>query len=298
MRTRRYSLLKPWFILLMVTLLVLPAAACTEAPKYQGKIAFVSFLDNKPQIYAMNPDGSEKIILTDTSIEGSRPVWSPDGTRIAFMSGMGGNYDLYLMNADGTNQVRLTTNPAEDWFPTWSPDGKQIAFISKRDGDFDIYRMNSDGSNQRNLTMNPSTDNTPAWSPDGKWIVFWSSRDGGGLFLMDTEGSNIKRLTADDSDFYPAWSPDGKKIAFDSSRWGFQAQVYTMNIDGTDIMRVSQNIWWAESPYWSPEGILLAGMDAYLETDIYLIKDNNITNLTNTPEVSEYWPSFGLVKIN
>jgi len=144
------------------------------------------------------------------------------------------------MDSEGTNRVRLTDDPAEDWFPSWSTDGKRIAFVSKRDGDFEIYSMDSDGSHQRNLTRNPATDNTPAWSPDGKKIAFWSSRDGGGIFLMDSDGSHIQRLTNNDSDFYPAWSGDGKKIFFDSSRDAYQPQIYTMNSDGSDVLRVSK----------------------------------------------------------
>jgi Tol biopolymer transport system component len=281
-----------------VTLLVLPLTACFGNFQYQDKIAYVSFFNDKPQIFSMNADGSEKIMLTDTAIAGSRPVWSPDGSQIAFLSGMGGNYDVYLMDTDGSNLVRLTDHPAEDWFPAWSPDGRNIAFVSNRDGNFEIYRMDSNGTNQRNLTVNPSTDNTPAWSPDGKWIVFWSSRDGGGLFLMDPEGSEIKRLTANDSDFYPAWSADGKKIVFDSSREGHQPQIYIMNNDGADVLRVTKDIFWAESPCWSPAGILFAGMDeTTLKTDIYLIKDNVLTNLTDTPDIDENWPSYGLQKI-
>ena len=288
-----------WYLAATVLFSLLWLVAACTSPKYQGKIAFVSFTNDKPQIYSMNTDGLGKIILTDPSIEGSRPVWSPDGTQIAFLSGKGGNFDIYLMEADGTNLIQLTNHPAEDWFPTWSPDGSRIAFVSKRDGDFEIYSMDFNGLNQRNLTLNPATDNCPAWSPDGKKIVFWSSRDGGGLFLMDIASSHIQKLTDNDSDFYPAWSADGKKIIFDSSRDGYQPQIYMMNIDGSDVIRVSKNIWWAESPCWSPDGILFAGTDTVsFDTDIYLVNGNSLTNLTNTPEISENWPSFGRQKIN
>ena len=116
---------------------------------------------------------------------------------------------------------------------------------------------------------------------------------------MDSDGSHIQRLTDNDSDFYPAWSADGKKIYFDSSREGYQPQIYMMNIDGSDIVRVSQNIWWAESPCWSPDGILFAGTDTVsFDTDIYSISGSSLTNLTNTPEIPENWPSFGLLRIN
>jgi Tol biopolymer transport system component len=53
-----------------------------------------------------------------------------------------------------------------------------------------------------------------ALSPDGKKIVFTSSdANGDGLFVMDANGGNVKRLTTG-HDIESAWSRDGKKIAF------------------------------------------------------------------------------------
>jgi len=58
--------------------------------------------------------------------------------------------------------------------------------------------------------------------PADDLILFWSDRDGNGeIYRMDTEGSNVTRLTSNNSnDFNPQWSPDRKKIVFESARDG------------------------------------------------------------------------------
>ncbi|HEV2801923.1 MAG TPA: S8 family serine peptidase, partial [Pyrinomonadaceae bacterium] len=78
------------------------------------------------EIYTINPDGSNPLRLTFSSMESAGNVavdWSPGGDRMIFMrdSGSNYNYELFVINADGSNPVRLTTNAADDYDPTWQP---------------------------------------------------------------------------------------------------------------------------------------------------------------------------------
>jgi len=72
----------------------------------------------------------------------------------------------------------------------------------------------------RYLTLPPVVGSEPSWSPNGSMIAFTTERDGNReIYLIDTEGNNITRLTtSDEPEHYPVWSPDGSKIAFCAKR--------------------------------------------------------------------------------
>ncbi len=202
-------------------------------------------------IYVMDADGENVRLLTNQP--GRLPAWSPDGKRIAFYTRPPGVLgDIYVMDADGNNIRRLTIRPDGcDLFPTWSPDGQKIAFAAggRQRVDFDIYVMDADGGNIRPLTDDRASDSDPAWSPDGKQIAFRSARAGGGIYVMNANGKNARRLTFFEEDQHPAWSPDGKQIAFISLRDPIP-KVYVMDADGRNQRRLTHDHVPEASPAW------------------------------------------------
>ena len=232
------------------------------------RIAFGSTRDGNMAIFAMDPDGSNVTRLTKSAYEFSvwSPDWSPDGKRILFQSPRDGNVeDIFVMDADGSNVQRLTNTPGSGKFSSdqaWSPDGNWIAFNSNRSGKQEIYVMSVDGSNVKRLTDTPGTAANrksfkPVWSPDGKRFAFNSTRDRSSdnpaevveIYTMDTDGSNVRRLTHTTDEGYPSfdakWSPDGKKIAFISplpgAQWSESREIYVRDADGSNVQRLTFN---------------------------------------------------------
>jgi Tol biopolymer transport system component len=166
--------------------------------------------------------------------------------------------DIYTVNADGTDLKQLTDNPGAEFDPMWSPDGKQIVYRDSRRGmnqDDEIYVMNADGSSQTNLSNSPSSNEWgPAWSPDGKQIAFNSDREGGlpQLFVMQADGSDWKQLGEQEAE-YPSWSPDGSRIVFMSSA-GSTYDIYVINSDGSNLVRLTDAVGEDGWPAWSPDG--------------------------------------------
>ncbi len=248
------------FIVVVAALLGLQVSE--QAHGQQWKIAFESRRDGDLDIYLVNPDGSNLQRLTKGK-EAWEPDWSPDRTKILFTSTLhGGEEEVYVMDADGSNIHRLTHTPGEgtsSWAADWSPDGKQIAFTSNRDG-----------------------------SPEG-----W---DGNDIYVMDADGSNIRRLTREDGgDGSSAWSPDGRTLAFMSSRDDkSRSEIYVVTVDGSKAWRLTHDKRGAARPAWSPDGERIAFMStrsnrkqAYDadEIEIYVMDADgtNIQRLTHRP---------------
>ena len=251
----------------------------------------ITFSDDTNGIWSIRADGSHLRQLTNAAAMEFDPTWSPDGSRIAYrhQSGDDGSTEIYVMDADGSRQQALTRNDVADWGPDWSPDGRLIVWNSAvGTGGFSFYGyvIGPDGSGRRRITRHYIE--YPAWSPDGSKVAFMAQEPGAvgsnpdyNIFVMDADGSHIRRLTtADGEDGWAAWSQDGDQIVFSSARddcsisdasdcrttgdIGPWEDVWIMNADGSDQRRVTSEF--GQFFAWSPDGstILVTGMDPYL----------------------------------
>jgi TolB protein len=114
-----------------------------------------------------------------------------------------------------------TESPAQT--ATALPD-LRLLFYSDRGGNDDVYSAPLDGGGDiRRLTDDPGRDYEADASPDGSALVFASERSGqpgSQLYLMDPDGTNVRRLTfsaregAVVVDDYAHWAHDGRRIVF------------------------------------------------------------------------------------
>jgi Tol biopolymer transport system component len=167
----------------------------------------------------MDADGNHQVRLTRHSWDEMAPAWRYNEDKILYYDPYW-NGTVYIMNADGSGQTAL----ANGRYPSWSSDGTKIVYSPG------IRMMNPDGSGQAILYR---AGYEPAWSPNGNKIVFSIEKADitpdsrtyfPDLYMMDSDGSNLKRLTFDDYeyDFFreglqrrrPTWSRDGSKITY------------------------------------------------------------------------------------
>lgn len=254
-----------------------PAAIATTSPaavqqQTMGKFAYVVG-DGRVQdfdIYVVNEDGTGLVDLSNSDGVDTGPDFSSDGRQIVFSSDRDADrsvpvlerqFEIYVMNTDGSNVRRLTHNPAVDGNPAWSPNGRMIAWGSCRQGGkCDVHVMNADGSGKTNLTNSDEHyDDAPRWSPDSRRIVFASDRDrdpnlpplerGRDLYVMESDGSNVRRLTNSGIVTFSDWSPNGRHIAFRGGETG--NEIWIMNANGTGQRKLRDA---GSGPIWSPNG--------------------------------------------
>lgn len=201
--------------------------------------------------------------------------------------------DICMINSDGSDLRRLTEIPKSKHTPVWSPDKKTIAFgnVNK------IWLMDTDGNNLRVLKEGFTFDRRLAWSPDGRKIAY------GIIFAINiidihTKEETLLKLPQNMVRIKDvAWSPDGRQLAFATKRVLEAREIYVVNIDGTNMRRLTHNRSEDRYPAWSPDGRKIAFVSHrhVVGGGIFLMNADgkNVKELTRAGESHPSWSPDG-----
>ncbi|CAN7099172.1 unnamed protein product [Brassica rapa subsp. narinosa] len=251
------------------------------------RFAFVTFTG----VFVVNQDASGlRQILPNI---GFGTVWDPVRRGIVYTSsdpslnltvpGLVGTHKINILavNVDAQNPSaavkKLTTGGQNNAFPWPSPDGKRIVFRSDRSGTKNLYIMDAEKGEAGGLfrlTNGNWNDTIATWSPDNNWIVFASNREYIGTLLMDLyvvhpDGTGLRKVAQNLTggvSMHPMFSPDSKRIVFTTTYAAISAEpignpkfnvasseIFTVNLDGSDFMRLTHNSVEDGPPLWFPK---------------------------------------------
>ena len=221
---------------------------------FTTKVAFVSNMTGHKEIYIADYDGYNLRQITFYKSISLLPRLSPDGKRLIYTSYIGKRQVLYLRDIETGKDRIISKRRGLNVSGSWSPDGKMIAVTLSIRGNPDIYLMDTNGKILKRITRYWGIDTDPCFSPDGKKIAFVSNRSGSPqIYVYDLSSGSIERITYEgkyNSD--PSWS-SLNRIAY-SCMLDSSFDICTINPDGTDMRRLTQDPANDESPCWSPDG--------------------------------------------
>jgi len=232
---------------------LIPAPQVVARSALVGTIAYPVFNGTDFDIYLGQVDGSGTQFFRASA---SQPAFSPDGSRIAFHSWDNNSRGLMTMDTSGANPV-IVGGFIEDQLPTWSTDGTEIIMLSRRSGDRKSQLIKVGSSEERSDGTVLGEGEYPTVGPNNQLVFKGWGNTAFGLRMATINFDDIQTITNVEEDTAPTLSPDGQKIAFMSHRennW----DIYVIDIDGSNLQRLTTNEAQDGLPTWSPDGNAIA----------------------------------------
>ena len=262
-----------------------PALDTSPAIARDGRIAFVSTRDGRPDLYVMDGDGgnvrrltSSPFTVTGTAEDedavsccdaGDTQVsWSPDGRRLAFDAANSYvppscfrncvTWDAYAIRDDGSD-LRLVAPGGRA--PNWSPDGRSLAHLA----DVDPYGVATrvtirrlDGSRVRSLPVENDLADGPTWSPRGDRIAFQGRQSETKPYVIGVARADGARRRWLKAGRRPMWSPSGRRLAYIGWADGLDGRLLTVSSAGGPKRRLVHPRLTILGAAWSPDGRSIA----------------------------------------
>jgi Tol biopolymer transport system component len=181
-------------------------------------------------------------------------------------------------SVDGMIFAQITNDAGAELFPSLSSDGSTVVYASKSAGNWNIYLHRAGSPDVINLTKSSESDDTqPTFSPDGSSIAFRSERSGGGIFVMRSDGSNVRRVS--NTGYNPAWSPDGRELVYaeesitrPEDRVTRLSRLWILNLANGQRRLLNKDD--GVQPSWSPNGQFVAywAIDLDGDRDLWTVR--------------------------
>jgi len=164
--------------------------------------------------------------------ENAEAYFSPDGTELVMQS-THPPYEcdqIFRMSADGGEETLVSTGEGRTTCSYFLPDGESILFSSTH-------------------AASPDCPPRPDYSQGYVWAIY----PGYEMYVRSPHGTLSPLAPSPGYDAEATVSPVGDRIVFTSTRDG-DLDIYTMNLDGSDIRRLTTQLGYDGGPFFSPDG--------------------------------------------
>lgn len=133
--------------------------------------------------------------------------------------------------------------------PAWAPDGATIVFLGRSR----LWTVSSDGGVPQGLPVEDAR--SFEYSSDGRWIAYVAGGGNAQEIRLWSVGERRSRQLTDLGARINSWSwsPDSKRIAFSSALKG-SFDIYTVQVPGGEVRRVTSDARFDVYPTWAPDG--------------------------------------------
>jgi TolB protein len=244
------------------------AESAVGALTISPRIAFSSYrIGDHPDIYRMDPSGTNVTRLTSFSGDEVAAAMSWDHKRIAFVrrrvdASNVGRDDIYLVNVDGTGKrwARSVTSTYPITDPSWSPDGTRlvVTVILQSTPLLATLDLATGALSLVSGWNGAIVGSQGSYKPDGKSILF-----------VDQTGKRVREIYPNEDDYtlvdlnvqvsHPTYSPDGKMFAYNRLIAGTgNMEVFVQNRATYVSKRLTYYSGYDGAATWSPDGTKLA----------------------------------------
>jgi TolB protein len=224
-------------------------------------IFYISSKSGTKEIWAMDYDGQGPHQVTHLGSISLSPHVSPDNSRIAFASLGNGGWSIRMYSLVLNRLVNFQSPGGTTQSPAWSADGAKLAYSSSRSGDSQIYISDASGLGPHAVTAFRGPNVSPCWNPKTNAQIAWA----GGrtnlpqIYIADTDGGNVQRMTDGGYATSPSWSPNGQFLTFAWDRnYGPGApggrDIYIMDIASKRWTQLTHDAGSNDFPSWAPDG--------------------------------------------
>jgi Tol biopolymer transport system component len=235
----------------------------------------IVFANEDGNLFAVNPNGSNRTLLTPNERGNGAPSACGDGRYIVFISFREQKLGVWRMDADGSNPVRLADDSFA-WSPRCSPDGKWVVY--RQGASMTMVQVPVSGEKPPQVV---TQDNpfSPLWiSPDGKLIVYVTvpraiSKPNQMKVIPFGGGTPICQFDWPAAAGGPHWAPDGKAVEYVLTREGV-SNIWQHKLTGgppKQITNFKSGLIFAFD--WSRDGKQLALTRGSENSDVILISN-------------------------